>query len=78
MRFLSTDFQLDTDFDDCPACRGSAEPGWLCEDHAGKPWQHAGCRGAGAPCICNPTGAVLWSMVYSDALRVAERLVPCD
>jgi hypothetical protein len=21
----------------CPLCRGSAEPGWLCEDHPDKP-----------------------------------------
>jgi hypothetical protein len=53
-------------------CTGSAEPGWTCEDHPGKPWRHAGCRGAGAPCACNPRGAALWALVYSDALRVAE------
>jgi len=64
-----------SDFDDdCPTCKGSAEPGWTCEDHPGKPWQHTGCRGAGAPCVCNPGGAALWAMVYSDALRVAEAM----
>jgi hypothetical protein len=69
----------DSDFDDdCPACRGSAEPGWTCEDHPGKPWQHAGCHGAGAPCVCNPRGAALWAMVYSDALRVAEAMRGAD
>ena len=67
-------FRLD-DLDDCPACQGSAEPGWVCEDHPGKPWQHAGCDAAGTPCACNPRGAVLWALVYSDALRAAERLV---
>ena len=60
------------DLDDCDVCKGSAEPGWVCEDHPGRPWQHAGCGGAGAPCACNPRGAVLWSMVYSHALRVAD------
>jgi len=69
----------DSDFDDdCPTCSGSAEPGWTCEDHPGKPWQHAGCRGAGAPCVCNPRGAALWAMVYSDALRVADAMRGAD
>ena len=62
----------DNDLDDCSVCRGSAEPGWTCEDHSDKPWRHSGCRGAGAPCGCNPRGAALWALVYSDALRVAE------
>ena len=62
---------LDSD-DDCPVCRGSAEPGWTCEDHPGKPWQHGGCDGAGSPCACNPRGAALWALVYSHALRVAD------
>src|SRR5436190_21830273 len=60
------------DLDECSVCRGSAEPGWTCEDHPEKPWRHLGCRGAGAPCVCNPRGAALWALVYSDALRVAE------
>jgi hypothetical protein len=60
------------DFDECSVCRDSAEPGWTCEDHPEKPWRHLGCRGAGAPCVCNPRGAALWALVYSDALRVAE------
>jgi hypothetical protein len=64
--------RFDNDLDDCLVCTGSAEPGWTCEDHPGKPWRHAGCRGAGAPCACNPRGAALWALVYSDALRVAE------
>ena len=62
----------DNDPDDCSVCRDSVEPGWTCEDHADKPWRHSGCRGACAPCACNPRGAALWAMVYSDALRVAE------
>jgi hypothetical protein len=60
---------LDSDLDDCPLCAASAERGWTCEDHPDKPWRHSGCSGAGAPCVCNPRGAALWAMVYSDALR---------
>ena len=63
---------LDDDADECLLCRDSAEPGWTCEDHPDKPWRHSGCRGACAPCACNPRGAALWAMVYSDALRVAD------
>jgi hypothetical protein len=62
----------DNDPDDCSVCKGSAEPGWTCEDHPDKPWRHSGCRGACAPCRCNPRGAALWALVYSDALRVAD------
>ena len=65
----------ENDLDDCSVCRGSAEPGWTCEDHPDRPWRHSGCRGACAPCVCNPRGAALWAMVYSDALRVAEEPV---
>jgi hypothetical protein len=43
----------------CPLCRGSAEPGWLCEDHPDKPWQHDRCGGAGIACVCNPQAQVL-------------------
>jgi len=69
----------DSDFDDdCPMCKGAAEPGWTCEDHPGKPWQHSGCSAAAAPCACNPRGAALWAMVYSDALRVAEAMRGAD
>jgi hypothetical protein len=32
-----------------------------------KPWQHDGCAGAGARCICNPEGAVPWQHVYAEA-----------
>ena len=71
---FSIDSPVDHDLDDCPKCSGSAEPGWTCEDHPNKPWRHSGCRGAGAPCVCNPRGAALWALVYSDALRVAEAL----
>jgi len=69
---FSINWPSDHDLDDCSACRGSAEPGWTCEDHPDKPWRHSGCHGAGAPCVCNPRGAALWALVYSDALRVAE------
>ena len=48
-------------------CRMSLEPGWLCEEHAGQPWGHAGCGAAGAPCVCNPTAQVLWRRVFADA-----------
>jgi hypothetical protein len=51
----------------CPLCRDSAEPGWLCADHPGLPWGHDGCGAEGAPCICNPTGAVLWREIYAEA-----------
>jgi hypothetical protein len=64
---------LANDLDVCPRCEGSAEAGWVCEDHRGKPWRHAGCSAAGEPCVCNVSGAMLWAMVYSDALRLAER-----
>jgi len=66
---LAMTLLFDSDLDDCPVCTGSAERGWTCEDHPDKPWRHSGCRGAGAPCVCNPRGAALWAMVYSDALR---------
>lgn len=49
----------------CPVCAGAAEPGWLCEEHPGKPWQHDGCGAAGMPCVCNPAGAVLWGELYA-------------
>jgi hypothetical protein len=45
---------------DCPICRGS---GWVCEDHPGEPWEHAGCGGAGVACQCNPGGLVQWQQV---------------
>jgi hypothetical protein len=32
----------------------------------GRPWEHDGC-GAGAPCVCNPTGAVQWCEVFAEA-----------
>jgi hypothetical protein len=49
----------------CERCLYSAEPGWLCEDHAGKPWGHDGCQGAGARCVCNPTGLVNWRHIHA-------------
>lgn len=42
----------------CARCTGSAEPGWVCEEHPDKPWQHDGCGAAGARCACNPEGRV--------------------
>ncbi|MFL6664771.1 MAG: hypothetical protein ACJ8G7_21555 [Rhizobacter sp.] len=53
----------------CPLCRDSAEPGWLCEDHPGQPWQHAGCGGAGMRCVCNPAGTVQWAQTYAEVPR---------
>lgn len=37
----------------CPVCAGK---GWVCEEHADKPWQHDGCGDAGEPCVCNGGG----------------------
>jgi len=51
----------------CPLCRRSKEPGWLCADHPGQPWEHGGCDAEGAPCACNPSGLVRWREVYADA-----------
>ena len=31
----------------CAICKGSPVPGWVCEDHPDKPWEHDGCGGAG-------------------------------
>ena len=50
--------------DPCPLCNGSR---WLYEDHPDQPWEHDGCGGAGAPCICNPEGAVEWLQVFAEA-----------
>jgi hypothetical protein len=36
---------------DCQRCHGK---GWLCEEHAGQPWEHDNCTGPGIPCECNP------------------------
>lgn len=42
----------------CPVCRGVR---WVCENHPAKPWCAQGCEcGAGAPCVCNPGGTVLF------------------
>jgi hypothetical protein len=50
----------------CSICRGSKEPGWVCEDHPDRPWEHDGCEGAGAPCGCNPMGVVGWREIYAE------------
>lgn len=39
---------------------------WVCEDHRDKPWEHDGCGGAGAPCVCNPKGAVEFVEVFAE------------
>jgi hypothetical protein len=44
----------------CAMCAGSKEPGWLCEEHPDKPWEHHGCGGAGMKCACNPMAEVGW------------------
>jgi len=36
------------------------------EDHPDKPWEHDGCGGAGAPCVCNPKGAVVFLEVFAE------------
>jgi hypothetical protein len=35
----------------CELCRGSKEPGWLCEDHPEQPFEHGPSGGAGRPCV---------------------------
>jgi len=52
---------------DCPICRDSAEPGWVCAEHPDKPWQHVGCEDAEArACVCNPEHAVVCVQVYAE------------
>jgi len=46
----------------CAICKGSEEPGWVCEDHEDKPWKHDGCGGAGVHCACNPDSLVAWKV----------------
>ena len=53
----------------CPVCLGS---GWVCEDHPDKPWEHEGCGGAGAPCFCNPKGAVKFVEVFAEVERPSD------
>lgn len=53
----------------CPLCRDSKEPGWLCAEHPGMPWEHDGCRAEGSHCECNPRSEVQWRKVYAEALR---------
>src|SRR5688572_16275669 len=48
----------------CPICE-SNEPGWVCEDHPDKPWEHDGCGAPGMRCVCNPNGDVRWRKVYA-------------
>jgi hypothetical protein len=50
----------------CPVCLGAR---WVCEDHRDKPWEHDGCGGAGAPCVCNPKGAVEFVKVFAQVPR---------
>lgn len=40
----------------CILCERSREPGWLCAEHQGEPWEHDGCMAEGAPCACNREG----------------------
>ena len=47
----------------CAFCEGS---GWICADHPALPFQHDNCGAEGAPCVCNPTGAVQWREVYAE------------
>jgi hypothetical protein len=51
----------------CPICAQSKEPGWLCAEHAGEPWEHDGCAAEAAPCVCNATGAVEWRVVLAES-----------
>jgi hypothetical protein len=50
----------------CPLCRDAKEPGWLCEEHLGQPWEHGGCGAAGVPCVCNPHAQVCWFEIYAE------------
>ena len=52
---------------ECPICRDSKEPGWLCADHPGRAWGHRGCESEAAPCACNPAAAVEWREVFARA-----------
>ena len=49
----------------CEICAGSASPGWVCEEHADRPFEHDGCGGAGMKCVCNPMAAVQWKVVFA-------------
>lgn len=51
----------------CAICKGSEEPGWVCEDHEDKPWKHDGCGGAGVHCACNPDSLVAWKEIVAEA-----------
>jgi hypothetical protein len=31
-----------------------------------EPWEHDGCKEAGAPCVCNPMGVVGWRKVFDE------------
>ena len=52
---------------DCPICRDSKEPGWLCAEHRGSAWGHRGCEAEGAPCACNSGADVAWREVFARA-----------
>lgn len=49
----------------CPICE-RGEPGWVCEDHPDKPFDHGDCEGGGVPCECNPAAIVVWKKVYAE------------
>jgi hypothetical protein len=46
----------------CPVCLGAR---WVCEDHPDQPWEHDGCGGAGAACVCNPDAEVEWKEIFA-------------
>ena len=50
----------------CTLCRDSQEPGWLCAEHAGKPWGRGGCRACGVRCACNPYAEVQCSPMFEE------------
>jgi hypothetical protein len=56
----------------CPLCRRSKEPGWLCAEHPGQPWEHGGCGAEGAPCECNPDAQLLWRKVLAGGAEERE------
>jgi len=54
MALVPLEVLLDRLIDDCPVCGGSAEPGWICADHPGRPWRHDGCGADRIECVCDP------------------------
>jgi hypothetical protein len=52
--------------------------GWVCEEHLDQPWQHDGCGGAGAGCLCNPHRYVDFEVILEDNTGNEGRTDPSD